>query len=95
MSAASSITAPVTDAQVRSTIPDRITFDAAEIRAYVDGHFNWSVEHRKLTGAALAEYRAAFYAGAVTALTCVFAKDNAEFPPQIHPPWIRKAMCGV
>lgn len=79
-------------AVTKKVIPSQICFDPEQIKAYVDGHLNWSIAEQKLEGVAAQRFTRDFYRGAVTALTCVFSKDNEAFPPQIPNAWITKAM---
>ena len=69
-----------------------VTFDQDKIKAYVEGHLNWSSNFKNLTEAECRNYSAHFLEGAITALTAVFGQGIEDIPAQIPTVWVRRVM---
>jgi len=69
-----------------------VTWDQHKIKAYVEGHLNWSADFKHLTEDQRRNYSAHFLEGAITALTAVFGQGIEDIPDQIPTVWVRRVM---
>lgn len=69
-----------------------IVWDQDKIKAYVEGHLNWSAGFKNLSEPERRDYSANFLEGAITALTAVFGQHTEDLPPQIPPIWARRVI---